>query len=283
MADERFIGGATPGDLSVAANWSTSGPPSAGEDVVIEPNNPTEDITAGLTTGVKWGKVQIGPTYAGKFGISAASPVVMGASKLNVSCNSTQLFIKGASGGNEIDQLILAERLNGNVQSRCTIDGTIDEVYIADWLVTILAMTTGQVTVMPLAGKTPIVDVDGAATITSFVLGGGVCNINLAAAAITTYYQSGGETTHTDGAVTNVVLHGGDYYWYDDATVTSVTIYGGSFIAGGPGRHRTNTLITQYGGTLDLSRATPGITDYTTIKRFGGEFIPPPGATIAIS
>ncbi len=287
MALKKYIGSGGPdqGDLSVAANWSPGVVPIAGEEVVIDPDDSTENITKGLTPGVIWGQTLLAKDYTGTFGNGTGDPVVMGAEQLVIECGSENVYIKGVASPNHIVECIVRRMQSGSGTAKVHLDGTIDEISISDWLVDLNDMITDRLVISPAVSKSPTVRSLGNDQIDLiFVTGGTLVMTEMDA---TTLHQYGGTITHGSDAacvVDNIVIFDGVYTWNGSATIAVLDCYGGTFDASQSAILRTITKLDMFeNSTVNLDNGVPLATTVTTFRRFGGVLTLPAGSEVSIA
>ncbi len=251
MATKTWLG-TTSADVTTAANWSPSGQPTAGDDVIITGSNNVDGATLSASGNLASFVVR---DYTGAIGsatadlvvdLAAASTVTIAtsgkayidfnASDVSVSVYETQAS-NGSTRGLELKGTSLNYIHNYGSSSTRLFSGTLDNDFIN-------------------------YDAGGTATIES---GAGAVNLR------------GPGTTVAYGSLTNIYTSGTVTY-YGAGAITTAQADSGGVINYLSGQNITNA--NAYGGTIDGSKSNETITVTNTDATDGGEITPGDNWTI---
>lgn len=264
MANRTWLGVDTPGDWSVAANWSPAVVPIDGDDVFLTGTS-TQAVTAGLDQSlIQLASLTISEGYTQNIG-SSGNNLIIDATTLRYDGRGAEAYLEGdyptviaAGSGDQADSL----HLKG-------IGTDIDDLRITGGRVKLLDSSTAQNIYMAHHGNISsdvVLNIGSSCTVTAVYKTGGILTSN---SAIVTAYHSAGIWTHKTGALTTVWLFGGVLFWEASATATTVHVFGGTFDAtkdiAGP--RTITTLNVHPGGTAKLP--VSGVT-VTNQNNYGG-------------
>lgn len=247
MATKLWIGtdAGNQGDWDTAANWSPSGVPIAGDDVVLA--NSSQSVLTGLDqSSVALTSITIDQSYTGKIGTLQSDFLQVGASTAIIGqTRSTTGTLTGST------------RLNLDFGSTTACDIQVyNTARTAQDLnrqpLRIIGASSSH-TLQVFSGSLAVSDNnDNISEFSSIIVNGGACNIGqgVTLASLTT---SGG-VTNMQSSVTTVINKGGTLNFYDGVsanTITSLTVSDeGLFRHYGSG---TISTVNANGGTVDLT------------------------------
>lgn len=246
MATKTWLG-TTSSDLTVAANWSPSGQPTAADDVIITGSNAigggtlsasgnlasfiVRDFTSTIGTSTADLVVDLAASSTVTISTSAKAYIDFNASDVNVTVYRTLPTADGVR-GLELKGSGLNYVYGYNASSIRLFSGTLDNDFI-------------------------LYDSSGSATIES---GAGAVSVRGAGEFI------------VYGSLTNIFTDGGNVTYYGGGAITTATSEGGGLI-----KYRSGQNIgtaNAHGGTIDGSVNNETLTITTTSVRDGGEIIP---------
>lgn len=262
MATKVWVGtdSGNEGDWDTAANWSPSGVPIAGDDVVLA--NSSQNVLTGLDqSAVALTSITIDQSYTGDIGTSqsdflqvAASTAVIGQSRSTTGTltGSKRLNLDfGSSTACDIQVYNTARTARDTNRQPLRIKAVNAS--------TNLTVYGGQLAVSD--------DNSNSSTLGTITVNNGVCNIGQGV-TLTTLTSTGG-TTMSQSSMTNCTCKGGSINFYDGvsaSTITTLTVSDtGVFNHYGSG---TITTANANGGTIDLTRSEKAKTVTTlNVKR----------------
>lgn len=227
MANKTWVGTATPGDWSVAGNWSASGVPSNGDNVRIPAGSSA--ITAGLNqSAVALGDVIFEEGYAAQVGTSTGY--------LQIDPDRFEYW-GGGTTANYIDlgSAAISIRIYGSPSASTGYRGlylkgsALATVDIFDGKVGIayLAHETSTVTTLRVAtDSTASVWAGPGLSLTTYLQEGGDNRLYCAATTVTC--QRGTLRTFGTGAITTYNHNGGNSYPNSTGTITTMNINAGA-------------------------------------------------------
>ena len=254
MADRLWVGNDTPGDLSVAANWSPAAVIADDDDVVFNATSNQSDITAGLDShsGIEVESLHVHPTFTGKMGTSG-SPLKLATTA------SGRIIYQGNAGFFYENKRPVAEQTyrlfidTDNLDDVVEISGVIDDVVVIKGRVTGLVGWSGNELHVSFRNN-PFND----AQFTLESSGG-----------IPTVYQNGGIVTHTGatvlalnissgvftqstaaGGMPNVTQTGGTVVYKSGTSMTTLRLLGGIFDMSQDGRAKTISNLSVAPGAI---------------------------------
>lgn len=248
MATKYWVGG-TSGDYSVAGNWSPSGVPAAGDDVIIQG---TVAITAGLDqSAVELNSFTVLPGYSGAIGSLTGFLIIdlgdgdrfefagTGLSFISVGSAAVSPVITNTATVSSGSGLYL---LGTALATVTLLKGSL-EVFTGSTVTTINQGYTST-----LASDTAL-SVPTGVTLTTLNRTGGTCTLNVGATTVT----NDGGTLTTRGA----------------GTITTMNVTGGTVYPNSTG---TITTLNADGGTVDFTRSR-GARTVTTLNRTGDSVV----------
>jgi hypothetical protein len=238
MANKYWIGLATPGDYSVAGNWSPSGVPTAGDVVYIPAGSPS--ITAGLNqSAVALDGFFVEPGYSGQIGSGTAN--------LQITLDTGEPFVFAGSNTAYID--LGSSATTATVNNTGLVTGGGYGLYLLGTALTVLTVNKGVVGFAARgedASTAAVVNVNwitSQPTDATLVCGSGV--------TLTDVNQTGGNLTIQSAATTVSVLSG-TCFILGTGAVTTLTNNGGTVYPSATG---TITTVAANSGTTDFTRS----------------------------
>lgn len=241
MANKRWDGNTTSyiGDYSHAANWSPSGVPSAGDNVVIPAGSAS--ITAGLD--------QSGVAIA-SFTVSSGHTGTIGSATANLQLDTTAFTFNG-TGVAYID--LGSQTVAPQIYSTATATTGNRGLYLIGSGITTIAVMGGKVGLASRFGTT--------ATATTARVNGSTASLEIGSGVtLTNALVSSGEII-CRCAFTTATVYGGTFLTYGNGAGTTINLYGGTLTPNSTG---TVTTLNQYGGTADWTgtEAARTLTNY---------------------
>jgi len=284
MATKIWVGTSTPGDYSVAANWSPSGVPVATDDVIL--TDSTQDIDSGLDqSAVALTTFTIHTSYTGLIGSETAF-LQIDPGILNV--NTTPSGGTTGAGSQRINLDLgsnanTATIHNGNSPAtdsnrtaiRLLANNVATDIFIRGGLVSIADEPddTSSVRLVSIAnalsGVTqPEVSISEGTTIVTLTTNSGTTTLGN---AITTVNANGGTLTiEGTGAITTLNTRRGTVFCNTTGTVTTLNAIGGttSFTRNTETRTVTNVNL-EVGATLTVDKDVVTFTNDITLNSEG--------------
>jgi len=239
MATKLWVGTDTAGDWSVAANWSPSGVPGAGDDVFL--TDSSQDVDAGLDqSAIVLASLAIDQSYTGDIGTSAAylqidtaildigqhygagSPHGSGRIKIDLDATACVVTIHNSGTSTDNKPAILLKALN----AATTIEvrkGSVGIAYLTGETTTVATIKSNYI-----SQKLTDADVyigSGVTLTTLSMLGG---TVDLLCAATTVTNEGGTLTTGGSGAIITLNADGGTVNSNSTGTITTMNITGGT-------------------------------------------------------
>lgn len=265
MATKLWVGTDTPGDWSVAANWSPSGVPVSTDDVILETS--TQAVTAGLDqSAVALTSLTIKQSYTGNIAAAGTYLEIM-STRVDIG----EHYGQGTPNGSERIKLDL--RGDGSTSSQVTIHNTASTTaddnespvrLLFNEATADLYVRKGSVGIaVDAPGETSVLDeihvgfTTGRSTDAQVVIGSGVTLDEL---------QITGGVTTLKCAATTVGISDGQLQTEGAGAITTLTVDGGVVIANSRG---TITTLNCNGGETNFFRSTEDRTVTTPTLKVG--------------
>ena len=278
MASKIWVGTSTPGDWSVAANWTPSGVPVNGDDVFF--NDGSQNVTAGLDqSAVALTSLRIGSSYTGNVASSAAY-LQIGATTFTFESGGQECWVQGAlTTVNVVGGISSANmlQLKGDGGTLRAIGGS------------------GTVTMASASTTLDELEVFGAPSITVTIPSGvtSLDNVQVDSGVISIGAAIGTKLTVIDGIVkitdsATVVLadvNGGVLDYKSSGTLTTLNIFAGKFtLENNVATSVTVSNATMYeGSTVNLQNGLDNVTMSAGMIRHGGAYFPPRGKIVTFA
>jgi len=245
MATKLWVGTSTAGDYAVAANWSPSGVPIAGDDVILA--NSSQDITAGLDqSAVALTSFTVDLSYTGLIGSSdfdfleiAASTVVIGQRR--------------STSGNFTGSKRLNLDLGSSTAAQVKVYGTASQAQTATRQPLRLRASNASTDITVFSGSVAISDDStNSTTIGDLNMVAGSVSIG-DSVTMTNLVQNGG-SVNSQSSVTTATIKSGTFNQYDSASASTITTLNCN---GGTVNHYATGTITTLNlnsGTVDLTK-----------------------------
>lgn len=270
MATAYWLGTETShtGDLNRAANWSPSGVPGAGDDLVFDGRS-TEDVDTNLDTfeGTDIGSLTVWSGYTGTIGTSGSAPLITECSAGTVYLAGTGTTRLQCGAGANVDASILKTVINtsGSVWLSSQANDNTNVAKFTEIQVlkgNVLIMGDSEASTHGGDSGTAITTLKVIPSSTATVRIGDMCvnyqstdtpmNITVSGGTLTTHtalgtvQQFGGtlnygstdfDMTGTDDDITALALNGGTFYWKpqssgsisESSVITTLDVISGTF------------------------------------------------------
>ena len=294
MTTRYWTNGAGTGVVSTASNWSPSGAPTAGDDLVFAASTSgaatTDDVVGGDYSALgDMGDISIGAGFVKSFGSSAAYVLIQGGNIILESGGDVYLDVEASTSG---DKVVVNNTPTSD--NALHLRGDIDTVRIINSAGTIaIESTTSSST---SSGYTEVDNL--------YVANrqGGKVSVEVAVASLDLIHQDAGRIENS-APVTTASVYGGNFKQESTGAITTLNSYGSSTanlegsgtvttvnIYGGTVRFRNNasdgltvTNCNLYTGTIDLSASMRNVTFTNDIINKGGVLIPPLASTVSLA
>lgn len=265
MANLTWEGTSTPGDLSVAANWSPSQVPTTGDVLRFLTGN--QPVTSGLTqTSKSFGGIITGRNYSGAIG-SPTGYLICGATKVTHEGKGA-MFLDNTASSLDFDDVILN---SGTSPERLFLKGTVGEVQAKSGKLTYEGGTLSDLWMEKVAQAQLDVILTGG-TITRGKQMGGMLALDASGSGVITTLDILASTCHVQGGtVTNLNMWGGICNWWTTNTCAAAKMYGGTLDGATDERAKTFTLVETHAGCVVRLVNAPANIVVTTWHRIGGD------------
>ena len=280
MATKTWIGnnGGNEGDWATAANWSASGVPASGDDLMFDGNANNDVLLTNQPAGGAddFDSITITSDFEYNFG-TAAGPVVFspssdnGADVLRIDASGCPTYCRIS--GLFPDATILD---SGTAATACELTGTYTLLNLIKGTITMVTgctITTGNI----LYSSTPASDVTltipASCTITNLYQRGG--SVTSSSAVATRLDMDAGTFTHSAGNMATLNMRGGSYYWNGEGTtLAKANLFGGTFDTRNNGVAKTITNMDVWPtATVYLNNGGKNITLTNAANYYGGTLV----------
>jgi len=253
MATKVWLG-TTDSDVTTAGNWSPSGQPTAGDDVIITGSVAITGATLSSAGNLASFVIR---DYTGIIGSEAADLVIDLAASSNVSIDTTSKAYLDFN----------ASDVDVDVHQTATTTGTASGLHLKGSSINDLNVYNSGSSVLVVEDT-----LDG--DINTYHSG---ATVTLAAAAVAVNYNGPGRL-YAHGSLTNIFATGSDVDYYGSGAITTAKAEKGATINYYSSANITNAYA--YGGTIDGSMSNETVTSTNNDVQEGGSIKPGPNWTL---
>jgi hypothetical protein len=266
-------------DFAVAANWTGTTVPVAG-DTVIFSNAGTANVDTNLNQSALTGMtVLVYQSYTGKIGSDAGAPLQIGATSAQIGLGNNGTLTSNGSGrlnfdfgSSNVTVIVTTTSSNSSDAAlapfRFKGGGASSKLIVYGGIVDVATNTVGDTATLAsvdiLQGtSSPTVFLAAGCTLTTVNQSAGTLTVN---SAVTTFTQSAGTATFQGaGAVTTMNVSGIVYY-NSTGTITTASVFNGgtlSFARDSQAKTVTNAIKAYPGCTVNVDNGSKGSITHT--------------------
>jgi len=289
MATKTWLGddGGNEGNWRTAANWSASGVPANGDDLMFD-GNANNDVLPSVNqpdaSADEMASITVTSDFAYNIGEAGTAVILAnsaGADVVRIDASSVPTYCMFDGGFPDVTILN-----SGTTATSCQLDGTIALLNVIKGTVTMVAgctITTLNMLYSTTQASDANITIPATCTITNVYQRGGIATC---ASAIATRLDIDSGTFTLSGSATTATLNmrGGTFYWNSTGTMTKANCFGGTFDTRNNGEAKIITNMDVWpSATVYLNNGGKNITLTNAANYYGGSVVFDKGSAFQIN